>query len=107
MQKTRHKIETFNSPPVSVEGIARGTVPHSQTSIPVYWYMIEGAYEPFLSASSAKQLGIIHFTQQQQVFQPVDMIESEKKEQLQDVLSRYPQNFQGKTQKPSDKTSCW
>ena len=95
MEKTRHKIKPFNSPPVSVKGIARGTVTHAQTSIPVDWYVLEGSFEPILSGSSAKQLGIIQFTPQQQVFRPVNMIESEDKEQLQDVLSRYPQNFQG------------
>ena len=42
----------------------------------------------------AKQLGIIHFTPVTNVFQPINMIYSQNKGHLQQILSKYPHNFE-------------
>ncbi|CAB4029395.1 Hypothetical predicted protein [Paramuricea clavata] len=47
------------------------------------------------TGQSAVQLGIIQFDPQPEVYQPVQIIQCSKKEALQDILKKYPQNFEG------------
>ena len=92
---SKHKIKPYNSPAIPVKGIAKCAVTHGMNSIPVEWYIIEGSCEPVLSGQSAKQLGIIDFKPVPKVFQPINMIKSKEKDEIQQILSKYPHNFQG------------
>ena len=74
-----------------VKGISRCTVTHGQSFVPVE----EGTCETVLSGSVAKQLGILHLTPVKNVFQLINIIPSQNKDQLQQILSKYPCNFEG------------
>ena len=81
MQLIQHKIKPFNSLPVLTKRISQCTVTHGQSSIPTEWYITEGTCKPVLSGSVSKRFGIIHF--------------ANNKDQLQQILSKYPHNFEG------------
>jgi hypothetical protein len=95
MVPTTTKIKPYNSPTIPVIGIAKCAVTFGSTSIPVDWHIIDTPCEPVLAGQSAVQLGIIQFDPQPEVYQPVQMIQCSKKEALQDILKKYPQNFEG------------
>ena len=59
------------------------------------WHIIDKPCEPVLAGQSAVQLGIIQFDAKPEVYQPVQMIQCTRNEALQDVLKKYPQNFEG------------
>ncbi|CAB4037289.1 Hypothetical predicted protein [Paramuricea clavata] len=94
MVPTTTKAKPYNSPTISVIGIAKCAVTFGSTSIPVDWHIIDTPCEPVLAGQSAVQLGIIQFDPQADVYQPVRMIQCSKKEALQDILKKYPQNFE-------------
>ena len=94
MVPTTTKIKPYNSPTIPVIGIAKCAVTFGSTSIPVDWNIIDTPSEPVLAGQSAVQLGIIQFDSQPEVYQPVQMIQCSKKEALQDILKKYPQNFE-------------
>lgn len=89
------KIKPYSSPPIAVHGEARCTVTFGSRSIPVIWHIISGSCEPILDGHAALQLGIISFNAGPDTFQPILMIDTECKEDLQNVLQKYPQNFIG------------
>ena len=89
------KMQLFNSPPVSVTVLSWSTVTHGHSSVPVEWYLTEGTFESILSGAVAKQLDIIYFTPAKNVFQPINMIHNQNKDQLQQILSKYSHNFKG------------
>ncbi|CAB3984515.1 Hypothetical predicted protein [Paramuricea clavata] len=95
MVPTTTKIKPYNSPTIPVIGIAKCAVTFGSTSIPVDWHIIDTPCEPVLAGQSAVQLGIIQFDPQAEVYQPVQMIQCSKKEALEDILKKYPQNFEG------------
>ena len=78
-------------------GIACCAVTFGETSIPVEWHIIAGSCETIISGDKALQLGIIHFTQKADTFQPILMINKHTKgkdqDSLQKILADYPQNF--------------
>jgi hypothetical protein len=61
----------------------------------VDWHIINSPCEPVLAGQVAKQLGIIRFEGTPDVFCPVQMIQSDDKSALQDILQQFPQNFTG------------
>ena len=89
------KIKPYNSPPIPVYGEVRCAVTFGSTSVPVKWHIISGSCEPILAGHIALQLGIIQFNSQPNAFQPILMIDSEDKKDLQDCLIKYPRNFTG------------
>lgn len=95
MYPSKIKIKPYNSNPIKVHGEARCAVTYGSTSVPVVWHIISGDCEPILSGNSSLQLGIIEFKKPEETFQPILMIESVEKEELQNILARYPQNFHG------------
>ena len=64
-------------------------------SVPVKWHIIFGSCEPIVPGNIALQLGIIQFNSKPDTFQPVLMIDSKDKKDLQDCLVKYSQNFCG------------
>ena len=97
--KSSVKIQPYKSDPIPVHGIARCAVSFGNSSIPVEWHIISGSCEPILSGKAAQQLGIIQFNGSPDTFEPVNMINDttkpSKKESLQNILSEFPENFQG------------
>ena len=89
------KIKPYESDPIQVYGEARCSVTFGLTSIPVVWHVISGNSEAILSGNAALQLGIVQFNGTADTFQPVLMIDAENKENLQAILSKYPENFSG------------
>ena len=59
------------------------------------WHIISGSCEPILAGKMALQLGIIDFNANPDTFHPILMIDAEDKGNLQEILARYPQNFNG------------
>ena len=94
MYSSNTKIKPYNSPPIPILGIARCAVTFGTTSVPVQWHIIEGSCEPVLSGKCAEQLGIIKFNSKPAVYQPIAMITTGK-DDLQEILKQYPQNFTG------------
>ena len=88
------KIKPYHSEPLAVYGEARCSVAYGSTSVPVIWHGISGSSEAVLSGNAALQLGIIQLNKADDTFQPILMIDSNK-DNLQDILARYPQNFTG------------
>ena len=95
LSPSKVKVKPYKSDPIQVYGEARCSVTFGSTYIPVVWYIISGSCEAILSGNSALQLGIIHFSDTPDTFQPILMIESDDKESLQKILSNYPENFSG------------
>ena len=95
MVPTNSKLKPYNSPPIPVIGTARCSVTFGSTSIPVVWHIIDGQCQPILSGQSAKQLGIISFQSEPSVFFPVNMIHTQAKDEIQDILITHKENFQG------------
>ena len=91
------KIKPYNSSPIPVSGIAKCSVTFGATSIPVDWYILRGKCEQILSGEAAVQLGIISFTNNPEIFQPIHMINTQlpgnDKQQVQEILAKFPQNF--------------
>ena len=93
--KTQVKIKPYKSEVIPAIGVAKCAVTFGQTSVPVSWYVIKESCEPVLSGNKAKQLGIIKFSPCPEAFMPVNMIEQEDKNSLQEILQKYPENFKG------------
>ena len=89
------KIKPYNSDPIKVYGEARCAVTYGSTSVSVLWHVISGSSEPILSGNASLQLGIIEFKKPDDVFEPILLIEADEKEELQQILARYPHNFSG------------
>ena len=95
MISSKVRIKPYNSTPIPVHGQARCAVTFGQTSVPVMWHIISGSCEPILAGKMALQLGIIDFNANPDTFHPILMIDAEDKGNLQEILARYPQNFNG------------
>ena len=95
MVPSRTSIKPYKSQPIPVYGIARCAVTFGTTSVPVEWHLISGSCEPVLAGDKALQLGIINFTPNPEMFQPVNMIQSDEKKSLQNIISDFPHNFTG------------
>ena len=95
MFATTHKLKPYKSSPIPVKGIARCAVTFGSSSIPVQWHIIEGSCQPILSGNAAKQLGIITFQASAPIFSPINMIHKDHNESIQDIISKYPENFEG------------
>ena len=95
MIPSKVRIKPYKSTPIPVHGQARCAVTFGQTSFPVVWHIMSGSCEQILAGKVALQLGIIDFNSKPEAFQPVLMIESESKGNLQEILMKYPQNFNG------------
>ena len=95
MLPSTKRIKPYKSTPIKVYGEARCAVTFGNSSVPVIWHIISGSCEPILDGKAALQLGIITFNAQEQTFQPVLMIETECKSELQEVLKKYPHNLTG------------
>ena len=93
MIMSKRKIKPYNSPLIPVHSEAR--CESLLVPVPVIWHIISGSCEPILDGNTAMQLGIITFNPQSEVFKPVLMIGTECKQELQDCLQKYPQNFNG------------
>ena len=77
------KIKPYNSPPTHVYGEVMCAVTFGANSVPVKWHIISGSCEPILAGNMALQLGIIQFNSNPDTFQPVLMIDSKGKKDLQ------------------------
>ena len=95
MTPSSHKLKPYKSATIPVQGIARCAVTFGSTSIPVEWNIIDGTCQPILSGNAAKELGIITFKSKPPVFAPINMIEAKDVGPIQDIISRYPQCFEG------------
>ena len=95
LSPSKVKVKPYKSDPIQVYGEARCSVTFGSTSIPVVWHVISGNSEAILSGNAALQLGIIQFSETPDTFQPILMIESDDKESLQNILSKYSENFSG------------
>lgn len=95
MFHTTHKLKPYKSSPIPVKGISRCAVTFGQSSIPVEWNIIEGSCQPILSGNAAKQLGIISFQSQAPIFSPINMIHDDHNDSIQDIISKFPENFKG------------
>ena len=95
MIPSKVRIKPYKSTPIPVHGQARCAVTFGQTSVPVMWHIISGSCEPILAGKMALQLGIIDFNANPDTFHPILMIDAEDKGNLQEILARYPQNFNG------------
>ena len=94
MLPSSQKIKRYNSDPIPVLGVARCAVTFGQDSIPVLWHIIKGSCLPILSDNVARELEIINFNSKPNDFNPINMISaSECKEQIQDILLKYNENF--------------
>ena len=94
MLPSSQKLKPYNSEPIPVLGVSRCAVTFGQNSIPVLWHIIKGSCLPILSGNAARELGIIKFNSKPDVFNPINMISaSECKEQIQDILLKYNENF--------------
>ena len=89
------KLKPYKSSPIPVKGISRCAVTFGKSSIPVEWNIIEGSCQPILSGNAAKELGIITFQPKAPIFAPINMIHKDKGESIQNIISKYPENFQG------------
>ena len=83
------KIKPYNSPPIPVYGKAMCAVTFDANSVPVKRHIISGPSEPISAGNIAFQLGIIQFNSNPATFQPVLMIDSKDKKDLQDCLVKY------------------
>ena len=95
MYSTTHKIKPYNSPTIPVKGIAQCAVTQGTTSIPVKWYILDTDCKPVLSGIAGKALGLIHFNKPESVYKPINMISCDYQTELQTILSKFPENFQG------------
>ena len=89
------KLKPYKSSPIPVKGISRCAVTFGQSSIPVEWNIIEGSCQPILSGNAAKELGIITFQPKAPIFSPINMIHKDHCDTIQNIISKYPENFQG------------
>ena len=100
MTSSSTKIKPYNSNPIPVSGVAKCAVTFGLSSIPVDWHIIRGSCEPILSGQAAVDLGIINFSNTPPIYQPIHMIDSnlsgKDKEDIQSILTNYPENFQNK-----------
>lgn len=89
------KIKPYNSQPIPVYGEARCALTYGHHSVPVVWHIISGSCEPVISGNVAVQLGIISVNSQAPILQPLNMIDTECRADIQNVIARYPDNFTG------------
>ena len=82
---SKMKIKPYSSLSLPVHGEARCAVTFGETSIPVNWHVISGSCEPILAGHTALQLGIIEFNHKPHVFQPILMVDCQKKEHSKNV----------------------
>ena len=90
---TRDRIKPYKSPVIPTIGEARCSVSFGARSIPVKWHIIEESCQPVLAGGHAKQLGIISFQRMPETLMPVNPIELDSKEVMQDILCQYPGCF--------------
>ena len=96
MVPTQVKIKPYKSYPIPVKGTARCAVTFGHRSTPVQWHIIDQHdCEPILAGKAAEQLGIIKFSSTPDVFQPVNMIHADEKQQIQQILQQHPNLFKG------------
>ena len=95
MTDTNIRIKPYKSQVIPAIGESRCSVTFGDRSVPVLWYIIKETCEPVLSGNKARQLGIIKFQPSPDTFTPVNMIELEDKQGIQNVLTSYPHTFQG------------
>lgn len=89
------KLKPYNSLPISVLGVSRCAVSFGKTSVPIRWHIIEQDCEPILAGKAAEQLGIIRFATQPNILQPMNMIQSEQKSEVQNIVKEHCSVFQG------------
>ena len=95
MTKTSVKIKPYKSKVIPALGESRCSVSFGNSSVPVVWHIIDEDCEPVLAGIPSKQLGIIKFQSMPGPFMPMNMIKSEDKQGLQEILSSYPECFTG------------
>ena len=89
------RIKPYKSTPIPVHGQARSAVTFGQTCVPVMRHIISRSCEPVLARKVALKIGTIDFNANPDTFHPILMIEAEDKGKLQEILMRYPPNFNG------------
>lgn len=95
MVKTGVKIKPYKSKAIPAIGVSTCGVSFGDRTVPVEWHIIEESCEPILAGSKATHLGIIKFKPSPEVLMPVRMIKHEDKQMFQDVIAKYPENFDG------------
>ena len=95
MVPSSSKLKPYNSAPIPVIGKAICSVTYGSTSIPVAWHIIENSCQPILSGTSAEQLGIITFQKNPNCFNPINMIHSPNKDEIEEILSTHKHVFNG------------
>ena len=101
IQPSHAKVHPYKSPPISVEGTALCSVTYKNRTIPVEFYILPRSCQPILDGDKAKELKIISIDKDETLFNPINMIDSERKNsgeltsKICDILQYYPENFQG------------
>ena len=101
IQPSHAKVHPYKSPPISVEGTALCSVTYKNRTIPVEFYILPGSCQPILDGDKAKELKIISIDKDETLFNPINMIDNERKNsgeltyKICDILQYYPENFQG------------
>ena len=95
MTPTKVKIKPYKSTAIPAIGESRCSVSFGTRSVPVVWHIIKENCQPVLAGVHAKALGIIKFQKKPNAFMPINMIQSEDKQKLQEILCQYPSCFDG------------
>ena len=95
MTKTDVKIKPYKSKAIPAIGVSTCGVTFGDRTVPVEWHVIDESCEPILAGKKATHLGIIKFQPSPKVLEPVRMIKHIQKQDLQDVIARFPENFDG------------
>ena len=79
IQPSHAKVHPYKSPPISVEGTALCSVTYKNRTIPVEFYILPGSCKPILDGDKAKELKTISIDKDETLFNPINMIDNEKK----------------------------
>ena len=95
MTPTKVKIKPYKSTAIPAIGESRCSVSFGSRSVPVVWHIIKENCQPVLAGIHAKALGIIKFQKNPSAFMPINMIQTDDKQKLQEILCQYPSCFDG------------
>ena len=93
MFSTNTKLKPFNCDLIKVEGQAICAVTFRSNTVPVKWQIIAAECEPILAGNSATALGIIECSCKEGIIEPINMIHTDPKGEIQSCLAEYSHNF--------------
>ena len=95
MSKSAIKIKPYKSQPIPTLGSSTCAVTVGTRTVPVQWHIIDEDCEPVLAGKKAVQLGLIKLSPRSETHVPIRMIKSTEKNNIQNILASYPENFDG------------